>query len=107
MNLRMYSMALLVSALPIFAYAEAHGISLNRGDFVAAEKVDQDGSTVVSVKLSKSGKAKFKKLNKLAIGKPVHAEATKIAADLKLRAPAEGDQLEPGPYSANNAEKKS
>lgn len=65
MNLRMYSIALLVSAIPLFAHAEAHGISLNKEDFVAAEKMAHDGSTIVNVKLSKSGRAKFKKLNKM------------------------------------------
>jgi len=60
-------MALLVSAIPLFAQAEAHGISLNKGDFVAAEKMAHDGSTIVSVKLSKSGRAKFKKLNQLRV----------------------------------------
>lgn len=65
MNLRLFSIALLVSAFPIFAQAESAGISLNKGDFLSAEKITNDGESVVSVKLSKSGKAKLKKLNNL------------------------------------------
>ena len=61
MNIRLFSIALLVSALPLFA--ESPAISLNEGDFLSAEQVSHDGETVVRVKLSKSGKAKFKKLN--------------------------------------------
>ncbi len=62
MNLRLFSVALLVSALPFLAHAEASGLKLNQGDFVSAERVSENGETVLSVKLSKSGKAKFKKL---------------------------------------------
>jgi hypothetical protein len=58
-------MAVLISAVPYFAQAEESGIKLNKGDFVSAERVSQDGETVLSVKLSKSGKAKLKKLTKL------------------------------------------
>ncbi len=62
MNLRQFSIAFLISALPLAALADST-ISLNRGDFIAAERISKDGETIVSVKLSKSGKAKFKKLN--------------------------------------------
>jgi signal peptidase I len=65
MNLRQFSMALMISALPLVVSAGSSTISLNKGDFVSAEKISRNGETLVSVKLSKSGKAKFKKLNQL------------------------------------------
>jgi hypothetical protein len=62
MNLRLYSIALLISAIPNFAFAEA-GVSLTHDDFIAAERVSPHGETVLKVKLSKSGKAKLKKIS--------------------------------------------
>ena len=62
MNLRLYSVALLVSALPIFAIAQSHGVTLGASDFISAEKNLENGETIVSLKLSKSGRSKFKKL---------------------------------------------
>jgi hypothetical protein len=67
MNLRHFSIALLISALPAMGLDGA-GVSLNKGDFLAAETVSRDGETLVRVKLSKSGKAKIKKLNRTAFG---------------------------------------
>lgn len=64
MNLRQFSMTLLVSALPLYAVAESSGISFHKEDFISAERLSQDGETVIDVKLSKSGKAKVKKINK-------------------------------------------
>lgn len=75
-------MALLISALPMTAFANA-GIALDKGDFVAAKALTRDGETIVSVKLSKSGKAKFKKLN---------------------RESAKSNALEMGPYTPAQAQ---
>ncbi len=61
MNLRLYSIALLISALPTLAFAGTQTV-LNEGDFVAAERRTPEGQTVLKLKLSKSGKAKLKKL---------------------------------------------
>lgn len=60
MNKRLFSIALLISALPAFAGDIS---KLNEGDFIAMEKVKKNGESIISVKLSKSGKAKIKKLN--------------------------------------------
>lgn len=103
MNLRLFTIAMLISALPLSSFAGA--ISLNEGDFVAAEKVSRDGETVVSVKLSKSGKVKFKKLNEQSVNQPFHAEIAGVSSDFKLREPIKGDRLEMGPYSAEDAGK--
>lgn len=104
MNLRLFTIALLISALPSLSSANS-AISLNKGDFVAAEKISRDGETLVSVKLSKSGKAKFKKLNENAVNKDVHAEIAGLSSDFNLREPIKGDKLEMGPYSNENAQK--
>lgn len=104
MNLRQFSIALLVSALPLLASAEAAGVSLNQGDFVAAERLFVNGETIVSVKLSKSGKVKFKKLNEHALGKEVHAEIAGVTSNFKLKVPITGDDLQMGPYSVNDAD---
>jgi preprotein translocase subunit SecD len=101
-NLRLFSAALLVSALPALADP---AISLNKGDFIAAEKVARNGETVVSVKLSKSGKAKFKKLNKNSVNKEIHSEIAGVSSDFKLREPIHGDGLEMGPYTTADAQK--
>ncbi|WP_413290531.1 hypothetical protein [Bdellovibrio sp. HCB337] len=105
MNLRQFSMAILISALPLIVDASASTISLNKEDFVAAEKISRNGETLVSVKLSKSGKAKFKKLNKLSQGNEVHSEIGGVSTDFKLREPIQGDSLEMGPYSTGEVDK--
>jgi hypothetical protein len=108
-NLSQYSIAFLISALPTLALADA-SISLNKGDFIAAEKLSSNGETVVRLKLSKSGKAKFKKLNQHAVNSAtdqpdVHSEIAGVKADFKLREPIKGDDLQMGPYSNAAAEK--
>jgi hypothetical protein len=105
MNLRQFSIAMLISAIPVLSVAAPAGISLNKGDFVAAERVTKDGETVVSVKLSKSGKAKLKKLNETSVNQEVHAEIAGVSSDFKLRVPIKGDSLEMGPYSSGDAQK--
>lgn len=77
MNLRHYSIALLISALPIFALAQTHGISLGASDFKSAETITKNGESIVKVRLSKSGKAKFKKLNELKTLNEVDSEIDK------------------------------
>lgn len=59
MNKRLFSLALLISALPALAVDIP---KLNEGDFVAIEKIKKNGESIVSVKLSKSGKAKIKRI---------------------------------------------
>ena len=103
MNLRQFSVAVLISALPLVAMAESAAISLDKGDFIAAERVSKNGETVVSVKLSKSGKAKFKKLNAQSVDKEVHSDIAGVTSDFKLREPIKGDDLQMGPYSAGDA----
>jgi hypothetical protein len=57
MKLKMFTMALLVSALPYSASAKAR---LEPGDFVHEERI-REGETELKVKLSKSGKAKLRR----------------------------------------------
>ncbi|MEK6774909.1 MAG: hypothetical protein AABY64_13280 [Bdellovibrionota bacterium] len=105
MNTRLFSIALLVSALPLFALAESAAVSLNKGDFISAERLSESGETIVSVKLSKSGKSKFKKLNKDSVGKEIHTELAGVSSDFKLKEPIKGAELQIGPYSQQDAEK--
>lgn len=104
MNLRLFSIAMLISAHPLLALADP-SVSLDKGDFIAAEKITRDGETIVSVKLSKSGKSKFKKLNEKAVGQKIHAEIGGVTSDFKLREPIKSDQLEMGPYSVQDSQK--
>lgn len=67
MNLKMFSIALMASAIPLAALAEA-GVQLDKSDFLSAQRLKRNGETVVSVKLSKSGKAKLRRLNKTHLG---------------------------------------
>jgi hypothetical protein len=105
MNIRLFSIAILVSAIPLFALADSVGIALNKGDFLSAERVVRDGGVLVSVKLSKSGKAKFKKLNETSVNQPVHAEIAGVASDFRIREPIQGDTMEMGPYTQDEARK--
>jgi hypothetical protein len=103
MNLRLFSIALMTSALPLIAHADPT-ISLDKADFVVAKTISQDGETIVSAKLSKSGKAKFKKLNK-QVNSEVHTDIAGVESDFKLREPIVGDGLQMGPYSNSDAQK--
>jgi len=105
MNKRLFSIALLISAFPILAFADAAGISLKKEDFTAAERISRDGKSLVKVKLSKSGKAKFKKLNQHFVNKNIHFEAGEISSDFKLKVPINGSELEMGPYSTDETDK--
>ncbi len=105
MNIRLFSMAVLVSALPLFASAGSSQISLDKGDFISAQRVSRNGETIINVKLSKSGKSKFKKLNASAVNKEVHSEIGGVESNFKLREPITGEKLEMGPYSVKDAEK--
>jgi hypothetical protein len=104
MNIRLFTIALLISALPSVSFGKSV-ISLNKGDFIAAEKISRNGETILSVKLSKSGKAKFRKLNNQAANKEVHSEIAGVVSDFRLRAPIKGGSLEMGPYSIEDAQK--
>ena len=61
MNLRHFSMALLISALPLSLSAE-QASKFNEGDFKVVEKQADGVEPELKVKLSKSGKAKLKRL---------------------------------------------
>lgn len=62
MNLKLFSIALMASAIPLAALAQA-GIQLDESDFLSAQRIQRNGDTIVNVKLSKSGKAKLRKLS--------------------------------------------
>lgn len=103
MNLRVFSIALLVSAIPFTAIAGKRRISLNPGDFRSAKQISRHGDTIVSVKLSKSGRAKMKKLNQEDVGETIHTEVGGVTTDFKLRELIRGTKLEMGPYSPEEA----
>ncbi len=104
MNIRQFTIALLVSAIPLFAHAKDAGVSLNAGDFLSAKKISREGDTIVRLKLSKSGKAKLKKISeKDSAQHAVHTEIGGVRSDLTLREPIEGDGVDLGPYSQSEA----
>jgi hypothetical protein len=107
MNLRMFTIAMLVSAIPMCAMAESAGITLNKGDFISAKQISRNGGTLISTKLSKSGRAKFKKLNQHSVGQAVHAEIDGVSSDFTLRDTIHGNGLEMGPFSPDEAQKVS
>ncbi len=51
MNLRLFSMALLISALPLHGRANSTKVSFDRGDFLSAERLSRDGESIVGLKL--------------------------------------------------------
>lgn len=103
MNKRMFAMAALLSAMPLLAQAE--NLSLAPGDFLSAEKLTEDGNVVLSVKLSKSGKAKIRELNRTSVGQMVHVELGDLERDIRLVEPIEGDQLKISFKTPQNAER--
>lgn len=105
MNIRLFTVALLASAIPLAVSAGKKEISLDKSDFIAAEKIAEDGEAIVKLKLSKSGKAKLKKLNEQKVGQEVHTEIGGVSSDFQLRVPITGDGLEMGPYSESDAKK--
>ncbi len=104
MNLRLFSATLLISALPLAASARS-ALELRPADFTAAKKVSRNGESIVRVKLSKSGKAKIKRLNQNAVGQEVHSEIGGVVTNFTLREPIKGNGLEIGPYSEEDAER--
>ena len=103
MNLRLFSVALLISALPLPSIANS-SISFDRADFAAAEQINREGEAILKVKLTKSGKAKLKKLNEQSSNRRVHIQISGVSSDLTLRDSIQGDGLELGPYSRENAQ---
>jgi hypothetical protein len=99
MNTRIFSLALMLS-LPLIAQAD---VTLEKGDFTRATRISKDGETVVSAKLSKSGKSKLRKLNASSVGQNVHADIGGVKSDFRLREPVKGDGIEMGPYPAAEA----
>lgn len=103
MNARLFTMALLMSALPYLALADYADIQLDEGDFVSAEKLTPTGETLVRVKLSKSGKAKIKRLQNEEVGSKVRTKIGETSREFILREPLGPGGLEMGPYSAKEA----
>lgn len=101
MNKRTFAVSLLLSALPSLAMAGS--INLNKGDFRSAKRFTRNGEVLLSLKLSKSGKAKFRELKKER-GGPVRSNVAGVTNDFTLRAPITGNQLEAGPYSEEDAQ---
>ena len=104
MNKRLYSIALLVSAIPLISSARSN-IKFDKGDFIAAEKITKDGESVVSFKLSKSGKAKIKILNEQVDPKEIYSDIGGVSSNLRVREKIIGDDIEMGPYSSEDAQK--
>ena len=104
MNLRSFTMAILISALPLSVKAGTRQISLGQGDFVSARTVNRAGGTLVRAKLSKSGRAKFRRLNQESADQEVHTEIGGVQSDLKLRTHIQGSGLEMGPFSETEAQ---
>lgn len=105
MNLRHFTLALLISALPQVHATETAAIKLDKGDFLSAEQITRDGETLVRVRLSKSGKAKIRKLSRSAMGSEIRIEVGGVSKHFKLKVPIEGDDLEMGPYNQAGASK--
>jgi preprotein translocase subunit SecD len=102
MNIRNYSIALLISALPVSINA-SQLTEFNHSDFKAVERTHPDGETTLKIKLSKSGKAKVKKYNADHVGEKVKFQFSSTTSELTLREPIRGDSIEIGPFSEDTA----
>lgn len=67
MNKRLFTIALLISTLPIFSQAQSLGVHFNEGDFKVTPSHSPIDDSDMHLKLSKSGKAKIKKLANLGV----------------------------------------
>jgi hypothetical protein len=105
MNLRTFTIAMLISAMPVTVLGDGKEISLAKEDFISATQVTQDGETIVSAKLSKSGKAKLRKINKLSADQTISADIGGVQSDFKVRAPLQGEGIQFGPYPESDAQK--
>lgn len=101
MNKRLFSIALMVSAIPMIVFADGRTISLNKEDFTAAERVSPTGETLVKLKLSKSGKAKINRASKDDDVKLVFGEHV---SHIKLKTKISGDDIQAGPFSSDEAQ---
>jgi hypothetical protein len=101
MNLKQFSIALLISALPLSVMGQAR-VQFQHQDFKAAERVNEEGQTVLKVKLSKSGKAKLKRLKQNDVMETELAGARK---DFVIKAPIQGESVEIGPFTQKEAVK--
>lgn len=104
MNLRQFSLALLISALPLIGLAD-HSVDFNEGDFRSATQVTKDGETVLKLKLSKSGKAKIKRLSSMKGEKHMQTDIAGISSRMKLRVPITGEGIQIGPFKQQDAKK--
>ncbi|MGE3682206.1 MAG: hypothetical protein AB7G93_10800 [Bdellovibrionales bacterium] len=59
----------------------------------------------MSVKLSKSGKAKLRKIKEHSAVQEIRVEVGGVSSDFKMREPIAGDEMEMGPYSPEDAQK--
>ncbi len=98
MNFRLYSIAFLFSVLPIISSA-TNELKFNRGDFVGTERKTSDGDTVLKVRLSKSGKAKIKKLNKEEVFKKIDLKVDGGSSALQIKELFSGSEIEVGTRS--------
>lgn len=99
MNIKQFSLAILISALPLSAIGQTE-VQFQEQDFKAAERVSDSGETVLKVKLSKSGKAKLKKLKQ---GDLLQTHLAGEMRSFELKAALEGESVEIGPYSEGEA----
>ncbi|MBS1958456.1 MAG: hypothetical protein JST80_03200 [Bdellovibrionales bacterium] len=104
MNIRSFTVAVLLSAVPMSVRAGTRQISLTQGDFVSARAVSRNGNTLIRAKLSKSGRAKFKKLNQDSVNQPVHAKIGGVTSDFTMKSQIQGNGLEMGPFSDDDAQ---
>jgi len=63
MNLRLFSIALMASAIPLSVKAGNREIALSPGDFLFDQELSGEDDSELSVRLSKSGKAKLRRLH--------------------------------------------
>lgn len=103
MNKRLFSIVLLISALPLFVMADGTSVTLNSGDFVSAERTTPVGDTLLKLKLSKSGKAKLRKISKSSGDGEVNVALGDLRSQLKLKGVILDEDIQIGPYNSTEA----
>jgi preprotein translocase subunit SecD len=105
MDLRMFTMALVLTFSSLTSFAHGPQFDFQRKDFSHAEGVQKNGKSLVHLDLSESGKKKILQINKTEVGKAITLNVAGKSQSFTLREPITGNSLEAGPFDAQDAKK--
>ncbi|HEX7675834.1 MAG TPA: hypothetical protein VF412_16775 [Bdellovibrio sp.] len=105
MNLRLLTIAFLLTVTSFKVFANETKPSLTKSDFSHAEEVVRNEKAMVELNLSQTGKEKVKQLNQSYVGKKVSLKLNGKEEKLTLRVPIADGKMEVGPFTHAEAKK--